>query len=34
MKKLYIIMMLVMTGFMAEAQTSIWNGSRKLWTRG
>ena len=23
-----------MTGFMAEAQTSIWNGSRKLWTRG
>ena len=27
-------MMLVMTGIMAEAQTSIWNGSRKLWTRG
>ena len=34
MKKLYIIMMLVMTGLMAEAQTSVWNGSRKLWTRG
>ena len=27
-------MMLAMTGIMAEAQTSIWNGSKKLWTRG
>lgn len=27
-------MILVMTGIMAEAQTSVWNGSRKLWTRG
>ena len=34
MKKLYIIMALVMTGIMAEAQTSVWNGTRKLWTRG
>ena len=34
MKKLYIILMLVMTGIMAEAQTCVWDGSRKLWTRG
>ena len=34
MKKLYILMMLVMTGLMAEAQTSVWNGSKKLWTHG
>ena len=34
MKKLYIILILAMTGIMAEAQTSVWNGSRKLWTRG
>jgi len=34
MKKLYIILMLAMTGIMAEAQTSVWDGSRKLWTRG
>lgn len=27
-------MMLAMAGIMAEAQTSVWNGSRKLWTRG
>ena len=34
MKKLYIILILAMTGVMAEAQTSVWNGSRKLWTHG
>ena len=34
MKKLYIILMLIMTGLMTEAQTSVWNGSRKHWTRG
>ena len=34
MKKLYIILMLAITGIMAEAQTSVWDGSRKLWTRG
>ena len=34
MKKLYIIMLLVITGIMAQAQTSVWDGSRKLWTRG
>ena len=27
-------MMLIMTGLTVEAQTSVWNGSRKLWTRG
>ena len=27
-------MLLVMTGIIAEAQTSDWDGSRKLWTRG
>ena len=27
-------MMLVLSGIMAEAQTSVWGGSRKLWTRG
>ena len=34
MKKLYIILILTMIGIIAEAQTSVWNGSRKLWTRG
>jgi hypothetical protein len=34
MKKLYIIIMLLLTGMMAEAQTSVWNGSRRLWTSG
>ena len=27
-------MLLVITGIMAQAQTSVWDGSRKLWTRG
>lgn len=26
--------MLLLTGMMAEAQTSVWNGSRRLWTSG
>ena len=34
MEKVYIIVMLLLTGVMVEAQTSVWNGSRKLWTRG
>lgn len=34
MKKLYIMVMLLMMGVMAEAQTSVWNGSRRVWTRG
>ena len=34
MKKLYIVMMLVLTGTMAIAQTSVWNGGRQMWTRG
>ena len=34
MKKIYIIVVLLMTGMMAEAQTSVWNGNRKLWTNG
>ena len=34
MKRIYIMMMLLLTGIMAEAQTSVWDGSRKLWTRG
>ena len=34
MKKLYIIALFLMTGIMAEAQTSVWDGSRKLWTQG
>ena len=34
MKKLYIIVMLLLTSMMAEAQTSVWNGNRRLWTRG
>ncbi|MBR7022437.1 MAG: peptidase A26, partial [Bacteroidales bacterium] len=34
MKRMYIIMMLLLVGIMVEAQTSVWDGSRKLWTRG
>lgn len=34
MKKIYIMMMLVLTGMMAVAQTSVWNGGRTLWNRG
>ena len=34
MKKIYIIIALLMTGMIAEAQTSVWNGSRRLWTNG
>lgn len=34
MKKIYIIIALLMMGMIAEAQTSIWNGSRRLWTNG
>lgn len=34
MKKIYTLILLVMTGIMANAQTSLWDGNRKLWTRG
>lgn len=34
MKKIYILMMLVIAGTMAMAQTSVWDGSRAIWTRG
>lgn len=34
MKKIYIMTMLVLTGMMAMAQTSVWNGGKALWTRG
>ena len=34
MKKLYIMMMLVLAGTMAMAQTSVWHGGRAVWTRG
>ena len=34
MKRLYIMMMLLLTGIMVEAQTSVWDGSRAVWTRG
>ena len=34
MKKIYIMMMLVLTGAMAMAQTSVWHGGRAVWTRG
>lgn len=34
MKKIYIMMMLVLTGTMALAQTSVWHGGRAVWTRG
>ena len=34
MKRLYFMMMLLLTGIMVEAQTSVWDGSRAVWTRG
>ena len=34
MKKIYIMMMLVLAGTMAMAQTSVWDGSRAVWTQG
>ena len=34
MNRLYILMMLLLAGIMVEAQTSVWDGSRELWTRG
>lgn len=34
MKKIYILVMLVLMGTMAMAQTSVWNGGRALWTQG
>ena len=34
MKRLYIMMMLLLTGIIVEAQTSVWDGSRAVWTRG
>ena len=34
MKKIYIIVVLLLTGMMAEAQTSVWEGKRRLWSRG
>ena len=34
MKKLYIMMLLVLTGTVALAQTSVWHGDRTIWTRG
>ena len=34
MKKIYILVMLVLTSTMTMAQTSIWNGGRALWAQG
>ena len=34
MKRFYIIMMLLLAGIVVEAQPSVWDGSRELWTRG
>ncbi len=34
MKKIYMMMMLVLAGMMAMAQTSVWNGGRQMWIRG
>lgn len=34
MKKICILVMLVLAGVMAEAQTSVWTGSRRMWNRG
>ena len=34
MKKIYMMMMLVLAGMMAMAQTSVWNGGRTIWSRG
>ena len=34
MKRIYLITMLLLTGIIAEAQISVWDGSRKIWTKG
>lgn len=34
MKKIYIMMLLVLTGMTAMAQTSVWHGGRTAWTHG
>ena len=34
MKKVYILMMLLLAGIVAEAQTSVWHGGIKIWTNG
>ena len=34
MKKIYIITLLLLAGVFAQAQTSVWDGSRKMWNRG
>ena len=34
MKRFYILMMLLLAGIVVEAQPSVWDGSRELWTRG
>jgi hypothetical protein len=34
MKRLYIMMMLLLMGVIVEAQTSVWDGSRTVWTSG
>lgn len=34
MKKIFIITLLLLTGVFAQAQTSVWDGTRQLWTRG
>lgn len=34
MKKIYIMMMLVLTGTMTLAQTSVWHGGRAIWAHG
>lgn len=34
MKKIYMMMLLVMAGTMAMAQTSVWHGGRQIWIHG
>lgn len=34
MKKIYIITLLLLAGVFAQAQTSVWDGSIKMWNRG
>lgn len=34
MKKIYILVMLVLTSTITMAQTSVWNGGRTVWTQG
>lgn len=34
MKKIYFIIMLVLAGVFAQAQTSVWDGTRQIWTNG